>query len=234
MAGVALELSANWGVLEPLQTESSLSGQVEELKRILEKNGDLPVVLIGFSWGAWLSFLTAAGYPELVKKLVLVGSGPFREEYAENILETRRNRLNREERKEVNDLMENLMNPSVADKDKILSRIGYLFSRADSFDPSPLETEDIKVRFDIHDSVWKEAAQLRQSGELLKLGARIRCQVVAIHGDYDPHPSEGVEKPLSGILKRFRFILMKNCGHMPWVERQAREEFFKILRENLI
>ncbi len=65
------------------------------------------------------------------------------------------------------------------------------------------------------------------------MGKRIECPVVAIHGDYDPHPPEGIQGPLSPILKDFRFILLKNCGHLPWIEREARDLFYKILREEL-
>ena len=71
---------------------------------------------------------------------------------------------------------------------------------------------------------------MRKSGRLLEIGKYIRCPVVAIHGDYDPHPAEGVEKPLSVLLKSFRFIMLKRCGHKPWVEREAKEQFFRILK----
>jgi len=57
--------------------------------------------------------------------------------------------------------------------------------------------------------------------------------VVAIHGDYDPHPAEGVQKPLSALIEEFRFVLLKKCGHTPWLERQAQEEFYKVLEEEL-
>jgi pimeloyl-ACP methyl ester carboxylesterase len=79
----------------------------------------------------------------------------------------------------------------------------------------------------------QDAEELRRSGKLLKYGKHIKCPVVAIHGDYDPHPALGVQKPLSAILKNFRFILLKNCGHKPWVERQAKDEFYGILKEEL-
>ena len=81
MAPVAHKLKSGWGVLEPLQTEASLEGQIEELRTVLEENGDPPVTLVGFSWGAWLSFIFAANYPAFVKKLILVASGPFEEKY---------------------------------------------------------------------------------------------------------------------------------------------------------
>ena len=47
MAPVARELSSITGVLEPLQSESTIEGQIGELGDVLEKNGDLPVTLIG-------------------------------------------------------------------------------------------------------------------------------------------------------------------------------------------
>ncbi|MBN2487927.1 MAG: alpha/beta hydrolase, partial [Methanosarcinaceae archaeon] len=59
------------------------------------------------------------------------------------------------------------------------------------------------------------------------------CPVVAIHGDYDPHPATGIEEPLSRIVKDFRFILLKNCGHYPWMERDAKNKFYKIILEEL-
>jgi pimeloyl-ACP methyl ester carboxylesterase len=74
---------------------------------------------------------------------------------------------------------------------------------------------------------------MRRSGELLELGERVECPVVAIHGDYDPHPAAGVQEPLSTVLERFRFILLKSCGHTPWIERQARDEFYRVLEKEL-
>ena len=239
MAPVARELASDWGVLEPLQTATSLEGQIKELKTVLKKNGYLPVTLIGFSWGAWLSFIFAAEYPTFVRKLILIGSGPYEEKYAARIQETRLNRLSEAERTEVKSTIEILNNPVDKDKDTAFARLGALFSKADTYDliiresDEPDESEVIDCRFDIFQGVWADAAELRRSGKLLKLGKHIRCTVVAIHGDYDPHPAEGVQNPLSVILTSFRFIPLKNCGHTPWIERQARERFYSILKEEL-
>ncbi len=79
VAPVARELARRRGVLEPLQTATTLDGQVGELSRQLEGHAAPPVVLIGYSFGAWLGALVAAVRPELVRKLVLVSSGPFEE-----------------------------------------------------------------------------------------------------------------------------------------------------------
>jgi len=236
MAPVARQLPSGWGVLEPIQTVASLEGQIEELRTVLEKNGDLPVTLVGFSWGAWLSFMFAADYPAFVRELILIGSGPYEEKYAAKIRETRLNRLSEEERTEVKSLIGVLDNPAAEDKSSAFARFGALFSKADAYDPimhESDESESIGCQADVFQSVWKDAAELRRSGKLLKLGKHIKCPVVAIHGDYDSHPAEGVQKPLSAILRSFRFILLKNCGHKPWIERKAREEFYRILKEEL-
>jgi pimeloyl-ACP methyl ester carboxylesterase len=237
MAPVARNLAAMaafHGILEPLQTKTSLVAQVKELKYILEKNGNLPMILIGFSWGAWLSFILTAQNPGVVKKLILISAGSFIGEYAGKVQETRLGRLNPGEKKMIEFLDGVLHDPLKKDKNPALAQLGALFAKIDAYDPIEYEPEIIESRFDIFQGVWNDAAELRKNGQLLELGRAIKCPVTAIHGDYDPHPAEGVKKPLMGILKRFRFILLKNCGHTPWIERQAREKFYEILNDELL
>lgn len=233
MAAVARELASEWGVLEPLQTAASIKEQVEELKAVLEREADPPVILVGFSWGAWLSFIFASNHPSIVKKLILIGSGSFEDKYAVGIHKTRLGRLSEEEKNEVENLIKILDSPAVEDKRMAFARLGELCSKADAYEPLVYEFEIIDYRVDIFQSVWKEAMKLRSSGGLLELGRRIECPVVAIHGDYDPHPAEGVQKPLSSVLENFKFITLENCGHKPWIEKQAKNKFYDVLREEL-
>jgi len=233
MAPVARELSSSWGVLEPVQTAASLDGQVDELKTVLENQANLPVTLIGFSWGAWLGFIIAARYPTLIKKLILISSGPFEEKYAAQINQTRLNRLNAAERKEFESVLKTLDDPAIKEKNTVFTKLGALATKADAYDPEIDNAEEINGSVDIFQGVWPAAAQLRKSGQLLTLAHQIKSPVVALHGDYDPHPAEGVQKPLSVILKNFQFVLLKNCGHKPWIERSARKEFFHTLKAHL-
>jgi len=233
MAPVARELTSARGVLEPLQTALTIEGQIEELKDVLAKNGDLPAILIGWSWGAWLSFVFAAQYPQFVKKLILIGSGPFEEKYALNIMQTRLSRLSIEEKAGVLSLMESLIDPAIGDKNMSLARFGKLISKADSYDPLPYKSEGLECQYDLYQNVGEQAQKLRSSGKLLEFGKKIQCPVVAIHGDYDPHPSEGVKLPLTRILQDFRFILLENCGHQPWIERSAKVRFYNILKSEI-
>lgn len=225
VAPVAKELSQTHGVLEPLQTKASIDEQLNELKSVLQEHGALPLTLIGYSWGAWLSFIFAARNPSFVKKLILASSGPFEASYAATIMKTRLSRLTEKELLEI----EAVLDPSNKDKIAVWAKFAKYLPKTDSYNPLVEHEDAFEFQHNIYQSVWPEAVELRKSGQLLALGEKIQCPVVAIHGDYDPHPAEGVQKPLSNILKNFRFILLKNCGHKPWIEQYAHEEFYKIL-----
>ncbi len=235
MAPVARELSAFCGILEPLQTASSIEGQIRELHGVLEKHGRLPVTLIGHSWGAWLGLIFAARYPACVKKLMLIGCPSLDVKDAIGIMETRLSRLSGEERKMVHDLVSILDDDRMINKAGAFARFGKLMAKADTLDPLQENDDEggLGFREDIYQSVWREAEGMRRTGELSRLAGRVECPVVAIHGDYDSHTAAVAEASLRGAIRDFRFKLLKGCGHEPWRERGARERFFTILREEL-
>jgi pimeloyl-ACP methyl ester carboxylesterase len=196
---------------------------------VLEEEAQIPATLIGFSWGAFLSWMTAARYPSVVKKLILISSPPFEESYAGSITRTRLDRLDTAERTEAKTLIKQMDDPAVQDKDQVLARLGVLLSRADAYDPVSFPDEAFHTQYDIFRGVWDEASELRRKGVLTQMAHAIRCPVVAIHGDYDPHPAKGVDEPLSRECADFRFILLPKCGHRPWIERSASDAFYETL-----
>lgn len=238
VAPLARKLGERRGVLEPLQTAKTLDGQVEELRLVVEQHATTPVVFIGHSWGAWLSALVTATYPELVRKLILVGSGPLEEQYVPLIAQNRIRRLSQEEQEEYRHLVEMLNTADTPNSRISLSRLGTLAHKADSYDPIEIP-EDLTARDfvvdpgEMYQGVWSQAAKLRATGELLRLVVTITCPVVAIHGDSDPHPAEGVQEPLAAHLKDFRMITLEKCGHDPWCERDVMERFYEILEHEL-
>ncbi|MCX6165827.1 MAG: alpha/beta hydrolase [Ignavibacteriae bacterium] len=233
MKSVACELSIVCGVIEPLQSAKTIDGQVVELKNILKINCLLPVTLIGHSWGAWLSIIFASENPEYVKKIILISSGPFDDEYSHMINETRLKRLSEKDIVELNKLKLELNNYTNTNKKEIFKKFGELSSKADYFKPINFNDDILDYQPDIFQTVMREALYLRKNGKLLKLAGRINCPVIAIHGDYDPHPYKGVEEPLSKIVKDFRLILLNDCGHYPWNEVKAKEKFYEIIKKEL-
>lgn len=147
-------------------------------------------------------------------------------------METRQNRLSEVDRLTMNKLIETLSRQDSLGRIEAFSKLRELISRVDAFDPLP-KMDVVRPNVEVFQRVWPEAEQLRRTGTLLELGRQIRCQVAAIHGDYDPHPAEGVRHPLSKALTDFRMIVLEQCGHIPWMERQARDSFYAVLNDEI-
>jgi pimeloyl-ACP methyl ester carboxylesterase len=180
-----------------------------------------------------LGYLFTAQNPSFVKKLILVASGVFDRAYVPQITRTRLYRLTGTDRVTLQELEEKLNDPVTPDKDVVVQRYGEIFSKADSFDPLPHTNEIVRSQYAAFEYAWREMEQLRTSGELLAYGRQITGPVVAIHGNYDPHPADGVRVPLSRVVRDFRFILLDKCGHTPWLERGARDRVYEILTREL-
>ena len=239
MAPVADHLSDIYGVIEPFFLEATLQGQLLELKQIIESHKIEKVVLLGFSWGAWLGYLFAAKFPDIIKKLILVGSGPYEHQYYLELIETRNSRMSPEQKDQYSNILNNLQDPNVTNKDAYISKLGALCGNIDQFDEEEIEETFLSPHFDLDRSTHfqqalNEVIGMRKSEELLKESEKITCPVIAIHGDYDPHPANGVKIPLGKKIVDFKFFLLEKCGHKPWTERYARSKFFQLINSELI
>ncbi len=228
MAPVAEQLSICCGVIEPLQTADSVEAQIEELHYLLLNSGTPPLTLIGHSWGAWLAGLTAARYPQLVKKLILVSSGAFEEEYVQNLMDIRLSRLSPEQQEEAHRIMASMATSDNCDN-ALLKRFGELMCIADTYDAIEDKPPVVDCKLDIFNKVWTQAHQMRKDGTLLSAFRNIRCPVIAIHGDYDSTPVDGVRIPLLETIPDAKIHVLEKCGHSPWIERYAREQIFRRL-----
>lgn len=138
------------------------------------------------------------------------------------------------DRAEATALIAKMDDPAVPEKDQILARLGVLLSHADAYDLALVPDEAFHSQYDVFRGVWDEACDLRRKGVLTQMAHALRCPVVAIHGDYDPHPAKGVEEPLSRECRDFRFILLPKCGHRPWIERYASDVFYETLIREIL
>ena len=184
-----------------------------------------PVDVIGWSWGAWLGCLLAAQHGKLMRKLILVGSGPFDAQYSSAIRTTKNSRLTNKQRTALKAI--HLTGEEAVARFIELSDIADTYAR----DASPQPT----VRFDgaIHAAVWPEADGMRKSGALLNAVSAIRCPVLAIHGYYDPRPSPGVQIPLQAALPTAQFVQLEQCGHKPWQEVHTKDDFYRLVENAL-
>ena len=186
-------------VLEHLQQGKTAAELMDEILGILDAHGVEKITMVGHSYGAWLALLFAAKHPHRVEKTILIGCGPLEETYLPQLLETR------------------------------AQRKAQGLDATDNYCALPGSSGDM-LYFDKeqHISLMEEMTALRKSGELLKTALSVPGKITAIHGAYDPHPVEAL-RVLANGASEFTMHVLEQCGHDPWKERYAREEFFELL-----
>ena len=116
------------------------------------------------------------------------------------------------------------------EKKTAMVRMGELFRKTDAFDPIEIKSTEfdrsqtirpcresgydnsiVQCDSDIYQAVWREASLLRQKGELLDLCQKVQCPVVAIHGDYDPHPARRSSR---ASTDRFEELSVHSAGEL--------------------
>jgi len=73
---------------------------------------------------------------------------------------------------------------------------------------------------------------MRTKGEFIRALNRLdpNFPIHIIHGVFDPHPFEGVYEPIHEKGLNVTLHLLEKCGHTPWKEQFAKEEFFSIVK----
>ncbi len=82
---------------------------------------------------------------------------------------------------------------------------------------------------EMHNRVWSEAAELRTNGEVLTTSKNIKSKLYSIQGAIDPHPANGVIIPLKENGVPCETYILEKCGHSPYMEKYAKDEFYRIL-----
>lgn len=232
-APIARGLEDAFRVYEPWQrgsgpTPLTVARHVFDLDGTIALHCGEPPFLVGESWGAMLALAYAAEHPERVRGLVLVGCGTFDEVARAKLRETLRERQSAALRGELSELAASAM-----DADALQAELYRLTQSLYDFEPITLEDEDLDEPFDMqgHQETWEDMVRLQAEGIYPAAFAAIRCPVLMLHGDYDPHPGELVRDSLLPYLPQLQYRELPRCGHSPWAERWAREEFFAALRE---
>lgn len=184
--------------------------------------------MAGHSWGAWLVALFAEKYPDWIERIILIGSVPLEDKYVSEIGIRRVSDLSEED----GEIFQRLIRNQATDED--MEKIPGIFERSDNYCLEDRERHGAdKTDSEMHDKVWSEAAKLRTSGKLLKSFRNIRSRICLIQGDADPHPAKGVTVPLQENGIACETYILEKCGHSPFMEKYAKDEFYKILTRQL-
>lgn len=229
---LAKGLSKTIGVIEPFQTENTIMGQVDELYSQICEITDLPVHVLGHSWGAWISYLFTHKYPNKVKKVFLIGSGAFHAKYVKEMNDRRMSHFTESERKEYKRIIQELNSSISSNKDMLLKRLGELADKSDNYfvEDTPDNVEEmVKIDGDQFKSVWQEGAKLRENGFFIQIATSIQRPIRVIHGSDDPTPIEGVIDPIKDLVSDMKWYKLDRCGHNPWKEKYCQSEFWQIV-----
>jgi pimeloyl-ACP methyl ester carboxylesterase len=231
-ASLARDLAADFMVLEPRQRHSggprlTVARHVEDLAAVLPPGA----ALVGWSWGAMLALSFAGRHPGKVRSVALVGCGtydaPTRDVY-ERVLAAR---LGEEGRRRVAELRRRLTAAVGAEGDRLLAALGRLLGEAQSCEPLSPTGDPVVVDRRGHEETWADVLRLQAEGIEPALFAAIRCPVLMLHGDDDPHPGPATFALLRQSIPQMRYQGFPRCGHRPWREQHAREPFLAALRE---
>jgi pimeloyl-ACP methyl ester carboxylesterase len=228
MAPVARALASRFRVLEPLQRGSgsvplTVDLHMKDLHEVIQSiDNPEPLFLAGSSWGAMLALAYAAAHPNIATGLVLIGCGTFdtasRARFEANLEDRTDDQLRARMQR---------LNVEIVDPDERLRLKADLLSPLYSYDLISNDLENGRVDAQAFKETWQDMLRLQHAGVYPAAFKSIKAPVLMIHGAYDPHPGQMIRDSLAPHLPQLEYIELKDCGHYPWLERKAREEFFR-------
>lgn len=230
MKPVAMELAKHFRVIEPFQRGSgdeplTVARHIQDLQDVIvEYCGDEKPLLVGHSWGAMLALAWAAEHPDIAKAIVLVGCGTFDTASREQMEIIRQQRMDETFRKRLEQLPRKYPNPNTR-----LAVLGGLYQQLDSVDLIDVKNHLHGCDAQAHEQTWADMVRLQSEGIYPAPFASIRCPVLMLHGDDDPHPGAMIRKSLLPYLPQLEYISWPTCGHYPWLEKAACENFYSDL-----
>ncbi len=119
---------------------------------------------------------------------------------------------------------------SLADKDEALAASGDIIGRLYGVDLLPREGPDLVGGDERgHRDAWADMLRLQADGIYPAAFAVIRCPVLMLHGERDPHPGTMIRDSLLPVLPQLEYRAFDRCGHEPWRERGVRRKFLEVL-----
>lgn len=205
----------------PLTVDQHIADMAEAIQQ--------PANLLGHSWGAMLSLSFVSQYPSKCRQLILVGCGTFsqtsRAEYERRInLRTdleRKAALKKAVTEAATEAERNQAFRKYADYATSLQ--GY------STIVDPYSNPGTRLDPAGHSETWADAMRLQTEEIEPCRFESISCPVTLIQGREDPHPGELIYADLKPYIPQLEYIEIPQCGHEPWLELHARNEFLELV-----
>lgn len=164
-----------------------------------------------------------------MEKLILVGCPPLEDKYVDEITNRRLCNLSERDCCTFNGIKDDI----TCDKDMQIMRA--LVEKADNVCPlKNSHSKFTKLDGEMYSKVWSEAVKMRREGRLLSVFQNIECKIYLIHGENDPHPITGIVYPLLHQNIDYETYILPKCGHSPFEEKYANENFFEIVKNIIL
>lgn len=205
---------------------------VEDLDAVRQAFGYQQVSLLGHSWGGMLAMSYAIAHPTSVDKLILMNAGGASSEDFSLFIKEIMKRMEPYQA-ELKSIQES-KSFAQGDPETVASYYRTLYSRY-FYDPQKVNLlnlcmspkaglNSVKVFGTFRENVFMKPFNLHPGLRTLHIPALI------IHGDSDPIPTI-VAQNIHKSIADSKFILIKNCGHFPYIEQPA--VLFKSVQEFL-
>lgn len=171
-----------------------------------------------------LALAYAAAHPETSAGLVLIGCGTF-SAAARRAFEARLDaRLTPEDRAALASISQ-----SEPDADHQFAARGRIMTRVYGYDIEDVPNGLVAIDAVAHEQTWADMKRLQSDGTYPAAFAAIKVPVLMLHGGADPHPGRATMEDLRKYIPHLQYREFPQCGHSPWLERHAREPFFREL-----
>lgn len=235
VAPIAKGISKSFRAVEPWQRGSgsvplTVARHIADLHELAADLGeDSPLAIVGHSWGAMLALCYAAEYPSKAGPIVLVGCGTFDQAARNRMQATIEERMDDGLRDHVRRMSTEVADP--ADRFiRTFKLTRHLFD-SDPINPYPDKEESEPFDIQAHQETWSDMVKFQDDGIYPNAFAAIESPVLMLHGQYDPHPGKMIRDSLLRHLPQLEYHEWERCGHSPWIEKSAREEFFSVICE---
>lgn len=231
---VAEKISEYSEVIEPFQrvdenTPITVKTHINDLKELIEnKTSPKKPVIIGHSWGAMLALAFACEHQNIIESLILVGCGTFDETSRSKMNDIIKGRMT----DDIKNKLAEIECTEIGENEK-LGLMGRVIKPIYSYD---IVDSDITCECNAkaHKETWDDMMRLQKDGIYPQNFSKIKIPVTILHGDFDPHPGNMVYACLKKYIPHIKYICLEKCGHDPWLEKHAADEFYDKLHDSIV
>ena len=202
-------------------TTITLDNFVEDLEVLRRELKIEKVNLLGHSWGGFLAMNYALKYPDNIDKIILISTIPASSDYVPEFLENREIRRTEEDKILLNEMMssENFLSGDA----EFMENFTRLFFK--SYFHNQELVNELTLTFSEKTArnfipIYTLMSKYFTDYDLSQQLSGLQNKIFLTHGDDDVIPLLYIER-LNSILPNSELVILKDCGHFPFVENKS-------------